>query len=55
VKHGKGDAQSARRTYTAANEQAAQIIIRNPGRYSAGSLAQQWALRVISAKETKCG
>jgi hypothetical protein len=47
--------KTARAAYSASNLAAAQIIIRDPGRYPAGSLAQQWALRVVSAKETKCG
>jgi hypothetical protein len=52
MKHHKGNVQSARRAFAAANEQAAEIIIRDPARYPAGSLAREWAWRVMSAKET---
>ena len=47
MKHDKGYVQSAGRAYAAGNEQAAQIIIRDLKRYPTGSLAREWALRVL--------
>ena len=44
-------AKQATRLYAADNEQAAQIITRDPARYPAGSLAQQWALAYMARIE----
>ena len=47
------DSQRARRAYASDNEQVAEIIIRDPARYPAGSLPQQWAALVIEKATPK--
>ena len=39
--------RSAREGYSASNSIAAQIISQDVARYPAGSLAQQWASRIL--------